>query len=174
MLTSAPQALQGDFGALQPNYVIERGRVLLTRKRWPLALAPLLFVGLTSFAYPFLSHVGRRTGKLFLIMGGVLTVLGGAGAWIGLFPPRRVEVTPGKVRWGREELLSSQLQAARLGLRLVQDRWVVYQHWSLVLETREGRELSIQLCRNPSSEEAPPEVGVILRRVRELLGLGGE
>lgn len=177
MLQPLPLQLSGDFGPLQPTYAIEEGRIVLARKRGPLALGALLPLGIGLLVHAFTrdtdlySRSERLTGRLFVMLGVASVICGAVGAWMGLAPPRRVEITRERVRWGGRELAASELGAVNLGLRLVQQKGVLYYHWDLLLATKEGPQLRMQLCRTTSAEP-PLAASEVVRVTGALLGLG--
>lgn len=177
MLTPAPLQLAGDFGPFQPLYAIEQDRIVLSRKRWPLAFAALLPVGVWSLIHAFTrdsdfySRSDRLMGRFFIMVGVAFIVWSALGAWMGLMPPRRVDITRERVRWGGRELAASEFSAVNLGLRLVQQKGALYYHWDLLLETKEGPRLRMQLCRTTSAEP-PLAASEVVRVTGALLGLG--
>lgn len=177
MLTPMSLRLAGDFGPFQPLYAIEQDRIVLTRKRWPLAFAAFLPLGVWSLIHAFTrdsdfySRSDRLTGRFFIMAGVAFIVWSALGAWMGLMPPRRVEITRERVRWGGRELAASELSAVNLGLRFVEQKGVLYYHWDLLLETKAGPQLRMQLCRT-TSETPPLAASEVVRVAGALLGLG--
>lgn len=166
----------GDFGFLAPSYSIQKDGVRIHRKAWTAALAALGPVGIGLIVFAFanpgdhFSRSERLTGRLALMVGIFLLFVSALSLWLALLPPRVVEISRERVRWGGEDFAASDIAAVRIECNLAPHKGTVYYQWRLVLQTKTERSLVVRLCATQDANP-PQAVADLAGAARSLLGL---
>lgn len=144
---------------------------MVARRPLGLALAPLLAPGVWSVVHAFRAPLLRGgSAKRYIALGMLGIVVAIAGAYAALWPPRRVEVTAGGVRWGGRPVGLAEIAQLRATTALVRSRAGAHTHWRLTLATTDGRERAVRLTHNRGGE--PPGLRELVAAVERVLEAG--
>jgi hypothetical protein len=159
----------GTFGTFGPSYHITDGSVVLAKQWWPLILAPGIPAGLYVAWLAFDSHVSRIDGKLYIVGGMLLLMLGVLGVVTSpLKPPGRITVTPGELHVGGQVWPRGEVASIEPFHLIQQSRYGTQHFWSLQITMLDMKVIKLRLMRG--GMEAPYEVLQLIDSMRAVLG----
>jgi hypothetical protein len=160
---------KGSFGAFQQTWEITDYDVRISRRWWPIVLAPLIPLGLWIL---WLSHAEEGDGIAYFCLGVAILVLGFAAVLATpLRPPASVTCTREGVQFGRRWAPAERVRRVVIEHVLQTTRYNQRHGWRLVIRVEDEDDWQLPIAHE--SDETPVAIGRVADAMRQMLGIVG-